>query len=172
MLRDLFMRLSLEGLYFPRWSSQIHDEWISNVFLNRPDIPAAKLNRTRHLKDSSSDGSLVDGFEVLIATISLPDPDYRHVLALAIYTNSRLIVSFNLRDFPDYVLREHGKRAVHPDSFLCSIYDSYSVEILDVVNTMQTELRKPVFTRTQLLESFRKQGLNDFANRIEAELRS
>lgn len=30
-LRDIFMYLALKGLFRPRWSDEIHNEWISAV---------------------------------------------------------------------------------------------------------------------------------------------
>ena len=30
-LRDLFMWLALAGVYFPKWTEEIHEEWIRNV---------------------------------------------------------------------------------------------------------------------------------------------
>jgi hypothetical protein len=40
-LRDLFMRLANAGLYSARWTERIHEEWIGNVLLNRPDLTRA-----------------------------------------------------------------------------------------------------------------------------------
>ena len=47
---------------------------------------------------------LVTGYEPLIPTLALPDPDDRHVLAAAIHGGAGLIVTFNLGDFPASVL--------------------------------------------------------------------
>jgi hypothetical protein len=35
---DLLMRLALTDLYRARWSDQIHEEWITAVLRNRPDL--------------------------------------------------------------------------------------------------------------------------------------
>jgi predicted nucleic acid-binding protein len=42
---------------------------------------------------------LVTGHEALIATLSLPDPDDRHVLAAAIHAGAEVIVTCNLVDY-------------------------------------------------------------------------
>lgn len=36
-LRDLLMHLALTGLFSAKWTERIHDEWISNLLLARPD---------------------------------------------------------------------------------------------------------------------------------------
>jgi hypothetical protein len=51
-LRDLLMRLALTDLYRARWSDQIHDEWISAVLRNRPDLSRQQLERTRSLMNA------------------------------------------------------------------------------------------------------------------------
>jgi hypothetical protein len=47
--------------------------------------------------DRSVEDSFVTGYEGLIETIPLPDPDARHVLAAAIATRADVIVTRNLR---------------------------------------------------------------------------
>lgn len=46
-LRSLLMYLTLTGLYRARWSDQIHDEWIRNLLIKRPDLSKEQLQRTR-----------------------------------------------------------------------------------------------------------------------------
>ena len=38
-LRDFFMRLAV-SLYQPKWTDDIHEEWIRNVLDDRPDLSA------------------------------------------------------------------------------------------------------------------------------------
>ncbi|MFO0135945.1 MAG: hypothetical protein ACK56U_20305, partial [Planctomyces sp.] len=61
---------------------------------------------------------LVTGYETLIDAVTLPDPDDRHVLAAAIRAGADLIVTFNLKDFPEKDLKPYGIEAQHPDDFL------------------------------------------------------
>ena len=117
-LRDLLMRLALTDLYRARWSEQIHDEWISAVLRNRPDLSRQQLERTRSLMNAHVRDALVDGYQTLIPALDLPDPDDRHVLAAAIKCGADLILTFNLDDFPEQTLGVYGISAFHPDPFL------------------------------------------------------
>ncbi|HEY0016011.1 MAG TPA: PIN domain-containing protein [Longimicrobium sp.] len=83
-LRDFLIRLARQGLVSARWSSVIHEEWIRNLLINRPDLTREQLERTRRLMDAAVPGAVVEGFERHMTDITLPDPDDRHVLAAAI----------------------------------------------------------------------------------------
>ena len=102
-LRDLLMWLGLSDLCRPRWSNDIHEEWIRSVLANRPDITRERLERTRDLMNSNVRDCLVTGYEPLIDGLTLPDADDRHVLAAAIRADADVIVTFNLTDFPGRV---------------------------------------------------------------------
>lgn len=97
-LRDLLMHLALSDMYRARWSDMIHDEWTRHVLANRPDLTPDQLKRTRQLMNAHVRDSLVTGFEYLIPSINLPDPDDRHVVAAALHSGASLVVTFNLKD--------------------------------------------------------------------------
>src|SRR5690606_33943199 len=83
-LRDFLMHLALMGAFQPKWTNAIHEEWIRNVLINRPDLSRKQLERTRQLMESHILDASVSGYESLIPFIQLPDEDDRHVLAAAI----------------------------------------------------------------------------------------
>lgn len=83
-LRNLLMHLALTGLFRARWSAAVHEEWISSLLANRPDLTREKLERTRRLMDQHAGDALVTGYEHLISGLQLPDPNDRHVVAAAI----------------------------------------------------------------------------------------
>ena len=118
-LRDLFMRLALQGFFHIRWSNQVHEEWLSNLLANRPDLSREKLERTRRLMLESAPDSLVENYEAQIENITLPDPDDRHVVAAAIAGKASIIVTFNLSDFPKGELTNcMASRPKRPTNFL------------------------------------------------------
>ena len=87
-LRNLLMHLALTGLFRAKWSADVHEEWISNLLKKRPDLTRGKLQRTCMLMDKHVVDAVVTGYEDLIPSLELPDPDDRHVLA-SCYSRSR-----------------------------------------------------------------------------------
>jgi hypothetical protein len=52
-LRDILMEMSAMGLFRAKWTEKIHEEWISNLLLNRRDLTREKLERTRDLMNEA-----------------------------------------------------------------------------------------------------------------------
>lgn len=78
------MSLAVSGLFRARWTAAIHAEWIENLLENDPKRSREKLERCRDLMNNAIPDCLITGYEPLIDTPELPDPDDRHVLAAAI----------------------------------------------------------------------------------------
>jgi hypothetical protein len=135
-LRDVLIRIGLAQLVRPKWSDQILDETFRNLQVNRPDLRAEQLQRTRDLMNRALRDVLVTGHEHLIDTLDLPDLDDRHVLAAAITGGAKVIVTKNLRDFPASALAVHGLIAEHPDDFLVALVTEHSSVIADIVDAI------------------------------------
>ena len=91
--RDLLIRIAQSGLVQAKWTEQILDEMLHNLGKKRPDIPAEKLRILRELMSNAIRDCLVTGYEPLIDSVQLPDPDDRHVLAAAIRSSAQVIVT-------------------------------------------------------------------------------
>jgi hypothetical protein len=84
-MRDFFLRLAVRFVFQPKWTDEIHAEWMEAVLTNRPDLTSAQLTRTRDLMNQhGNDWRVPVSYAHLIPTFSLPDLDDRHVLAAAI----------------------------------------------------------------------------------------
>src|ERR1700704_3911086 len=83
-LRDLLLQLAVTDLFRAKWTADIHREWIEALLRREPNRDRAALERTRDLMDKATRDCLVGGYEALIPSLTLPDPDDRHVLAAAI----------------------------------------------------------------------------------------
>ncbi len=158
-LRDLLLNLAWAKLVQPHWSEEIHDEWMRSVLQNRPGATPESLERTRRLMDAKFPRSLVSGYADLVSNLELPDPNDRHILALAIYTKSPLIVTSNLKDFPRAALEPHGVEAVSPDEFVMRLTAKKPLGVLAAAGKHRSNLHKPPKTAEEYIDTLRRQGL-------------
>lgn len=161
-LRSYLMYLANTGLFRARWSADIHDEWIRNVLAKRPDLTREQLERVRQLMDAHVPDALISGYEPLIPTLNLPDADDRHVLAAAITSHVDEIVTFNTKDFPANKLDPFGICAVHPDDFLCAMYELSPAACLKAAQQHRASLKKPPFGGPAYLEMMQRQQIPTF----------
>ncbi|MEQ5091699.1 PIN domain-containing protein [Providencia rettgeri] len=159
LLRDLLMHLGLTGLYQPKWSAIIEDEWQRNLIKDRPDLNPEQIKRTQGLMNQVLPDAMVTGFEPLIASIELPDIDDRHVVATAICSNAEIIVTFNLKDFPLQCLDIYFIEALHPDDFITDLFDLNQALVLSAVNKQRYIMRKPQKSIDEYIEVLLRQGL-------------
>ena len=106
----------------------------------------------------------------LIEILKLPDEKDRHVLAAAIKTNANLIVTHNLKDFPDDYLAQFGLSAKRPDDFAADLIDLNPNQAVEAFKDLVIHRRNPDLDEYQVLERFRKNGLEDTANYLHALL--
>ncbi|MAI37097.1 MAG: PIN domain-containing protein [Alteromonadaceae bacterium TMED7] len=158
-LRDLFMRLAVSDIFAARWTERIHDEWMRNVLKNRQDLAREQLERTRNLMNSHVRDCLVEDFEQLEAGLQLPDEDDRHVLAAAIKCNAQVIVTFNLKDFPEGELNKWGIEAISPDDFVRFQLDLNPGLVCHVVKQHREALKNPPKTIAEYLDTLEANGL-------------
>lgn len=152
-LRDVLIRVALAGMVQAKWTDQILDETFSNLTRNRPDLDPDVLGRTRTLMNDAIRDVLVTGYEPLIEAVELPDPDDRHVLAAAIKAKAQVIVTSNLRDFPEDTLATWDMEAKHPDDFLVDQFHIDGVRMHQIVQSVADAWRKPDASVTDVLDS-------------------
>ena len=162
------MWLATVKAYEPRWTEEIHAEWVRNVLADRPDVTSAQLERTRRLMDQIDPKCLVRGYEVHIPTLTLPDEDDRHVLAAAIEAGATVIVTFNLKHFPRRFLTPYGIRPLPPDAFLVSLFGENQPRFLCGIQQHRASLKNPPKTVEEYLATLKEQGLNRIATQLEA----
>jgi predicted nucleic acid-binding protein len=158
-LRSLLMYLAMTDLFRAKWTDAIHEEWMRNVQIDYPDISRAKVERVRDLMNAHVRDCLVTGYEDLIAALTLPDPDDRHVLAATIRAGADVIVTANLKDFPAETLKCYGIEAQHPDEFIHHLLDLAPGTVCTAAKKQHESLKNPPLTVEQYLESLERQGL-------------
>lgn len=157
-LRDLLMWLALTGMFRAKWTDRIHDEWIRAVLRHRPELKA-NLERTRAMMNVHVRDCLVTGYEAIVETLTLPDPDDRHVLAAAITAKANLIVTKNLNDFPAGRLAPFRIEARHPDAFVLNLFDLEEATALAAVAEHRASLQNPPKSVGEYLDTLLAQDL-------------
>lgn len=158
-LRDLLIRIAQAGLVQARWTEQILDEVFDNVATNHPGIDAWRLTRTRTLMNAAVRDCLVTGYEALIPSLDLPDPNDRHVLAAAIRTHAQVIVTNNLRDFPASALHGWDVEALSADDFISDQIDLNPKIVWSCVQQIADAWRNPPGTASDVLAKLEHNGL-------------
>lgn len=158
-VRDLLLQLAVTDIYRACWTADIHREWIEHLLQNEPHRKRADLERTRALMDQATRDALITGYENLIPALELPDPNDRHVLAAAIVGRCDVIVTANLKDFPESVLAAFGIDAQHPDEFLCNHLNLAQGLFCTCVQKIRGRLKNPPYTTEEYLETLIRNGL-------------
>lgn len=159
LVRDLLIQCASSGLFRGKLTAQINQEWTSNLLRNRPDLTHEQLERTCHLLERAMPDCLVTGYEALVSELELPDPDDRHVLAAAVICQAQVIVTYNLKDFPETVLEPFSIEALHPDTFLRSQADLALPRFLGCIREILRRLKNPPMSPTSYITDLAAQGL-------------
>ena len=157
-LRDLLMRLAVTGLFKAHWTDTIHEEWIT-ALMRQGKFQREKLDKVRELMDRHIKDAKISGYEELIPSLNLPDPNDRHVLAAAIKVNADAIISFNAKDFPNSALDRYDIELIHPDDFIYYQLDLNVALCCKAVKNQRQALKNPPKTVEEFLNILQKQEL-------------
>lgn len=157
--RDLLIRMSRIGLVQAKWTHEILDELFRNLKANRPDLAPDKLDRLRELMIRSIRDCLVQGYEPLIDSVELPDPDDRHVLAAAIKARAQVIVTNNLKDFPREKLSQWDIEPKSRDAFILDQIYLNKAKVFGEVQDIAAKCDNPPLTTDEVLDSLVADGL-------------
>jgi len=109
--------------------------------------------------DAATRDCIVTGYEPLIPSLELPDPNDRHVLAAAIVGHCDVIVTQNLHDFPRTTLDQYGIEVRHPDEFLFEHLNLYPGKFCVAVRKVRARLKNPPYKIEDYLTTLTRQGL-------------
>lgn len=153
------MRLAMTGLFRAKWSPSIHEEWMRTMLEKYTDLKPQDVERIRDLMDAHAPDALVTGYEKLIDGLELPDARDLHVLAAAIRSNADVIVTFNLKHFPDEYLREFDIFPQHPGDFVAHQFTLNSGLVCLAAKQHRASLKRTNPSVPQYLDLLQRAGL-------------
>lgn len=153
--RDFLLSMAVEGLYRPLWSEAIFDELHRHEYLKWVDremstVAAEKADRLIENMRRAFDDALVTGWEPLVGTYGLPDPDDEHVVAAAEIGGAGAIVTENLKDFPLDEVPSHIQVITAPE-FAANTADVDPARAAAALHQIAARHKNPPGTAAELL---------------------
>jgi len=122
-LADTLLRMAeTPRLYLPKWSNQIMAEVARNLGGKSWNKTPEQVRYREEALRAHFPEAWVEGYEPLIDRMQNDVKD-RHVLAAAVSSGTKLIVTYNVKHFPESALAPWGIERHGPSTFLIHLYD-------------------------------------------------
>lgn len=167
-IRDLLFWFAHFDLFTPKWSRHIFKEW--EKVMREKGVPEPQIELRINKANQAFPDAMVTNYEALVENLDLPDKDDRHVLAAAIKTNANIIVTNNLKDFPDRELSKYGLSAKCADDFLTDIIDLDAYQALQAFKQLVLNRTNPDLDEYEVLDILRNRGLKNTADYLHSQL--
>ncbi len=161
---DSLMSVAATGLYAPKWTQRIEDEWTRSLEQKSGRPPGSYNVKRDAMRDAAPDWEVSEQAWMRIA--KLPDSDDVHVLAAAIAGHADCIVTANLNDFPEDALAPFGIQVIHPDEFLIAQMDLDSLSVLAAFKEQRARLKNPAYTPSAFADAIERNALVLTAQRL------
>lgn len=140
--RNFLLSLAAEGIFRVTWSEVILDE-LQYETERKYSQSAEQTNleaqeyacRLRAEMEKSFPDATVHGWEALEGSFGLPDVNDEHVLAAAVLAQAGVIVTSNLKDFPQELM-PGALVALSPKLFVEDSVDLAPVQVMAALNRM------------------------------------
>lgn len=165
LVRDVLLSLAAAGLYRPRWSRDIMNEWSTKLIKTRPELKAQITETIKRMGEAFEEAT-VKGYEDLVPSLHLPDENDHHVLAAAIKVGASVIVTENTKDFPPGILGKYDIETRTADEFAVDTFQLYETDTVSAIRKMRERHKNPPHTADELIVALVARGLVDFANEL------
>lgn len=148
-LVSALLTMAESELFEPRWSEQILGE-VERTLTGKLDLDPGKAQHRLSQMRAGFPESSVHGFEDLIQEMTC-DPKDRHVLAAAVAAGADLLVTVNLKHFPEASYREHGLEVIDPESLMGRFLSHDEERCIEALERDADRLRNPPSSTAELL---------------------
>jgi predicted nucleic acid-binding protein len=168
-LRDTLLRFAEHEFYVPLWSDRILEEMERNIV--KDGVAPDRAARMRSLMEAAFEGASVaaEAIEAIEPSMTNQDKD-RHVLAAAVTSEAEVVVTANLKDFPQESADPHGIEIQHPDEFLVHLFDLDRELAAEVIERQASDQRNPPMSVAELLGLLERAGVPRFSALVRSAL--
>lgn len=154
-------------LFEPRWSDQILDE-VERTLVGKLGLDSDKAKRRlSHMRTGFPEAS-VYGFEDLIEEMICDTKD-RHVLAAAVAAGADLLVTANIKDFPESSYQAYGLEVIRPEALLSRLFNHDEDGCIKALHRDAGRRRNPPVSTGQLLAQLASHAPT-FANSVHQRI--
>jgi hypothetical protein len=110
--------------------------------------------------EAAFEDAMVEGFETFLPVCAaLPDPKDAHVLAAALKTRADVLVTDNLKHFPEEITAAFNIEVRSADQFIADTIALDEARSVDALGAMRARWNRPSFTVEDLFVKMEAQGL-------------
>jgi predicted nucleic acid-binding protein len=153
------------ALFRVLWSEETLEE-VSRTLRKMGRTEEQAVRRIHVMQQAFPEASVSFPISLFDSIPEIPDLNDRHVIAAAIHAHANVIVTLNLRDFPEEVLEPFGIEVRSPDAFLSNQYRLNPDRIVEVIETQASRIRT---SQSHILERL-EGGLPDFVDLVRRHL--
>lgn len=163
--RNFLLSLAESELFRVRWSNKILQETeiaLIKIFEKREIINSEirAANSIRYMQEAFPEAMT----EFTNYKYGLPDENDEHVLNAAIACQAQTIVTENIKDFPEDILKKFNIEAKKADNFIADTISLDERVSKDIIRNMRLRLKKPEMTPQEFIKSLEADGLIETAN--------
>jgi predicted nucleic acid-binding protein len=155
LLCDTLLCIAEEDLFQPLWSHDILDELRRNLL--RHGVSKVGVDHRIDQMALHFPAAMITGHRSLIDAMT-NHPKDRHVLAAAVRGRADVIVTENIRDFPDTAVTSYDIEVVDQDSFLLDQLDLDRTAVRRALNRQISRYRREPRTVAALLGALGNSG--------------
>jgi predicted nucleic acid-binding protein len=167
-LRDTLFRFAEADIYRLHLTDQILEEMRRNLVGKKHITEKQGQSLVKQIKGYFK-SDFVTEYTHLIHLMPVNEKD-RHVLAAAVASGSKIIVTQNLKDFPQPLLQPFEVEALSADEFLVSQFSQNQETIVTILKQQASGLKKHPITVHDLLEKRLVKFVPNFVRLIQCEL--
>ena len=168
-LRDILLRSADADLYTMQITDEILEETRRNL-INKRNLTKIQGQRLVEAVTTSFKENFVSDYQILVGSMPINEKD-RHVLAAAVACEAQIIVTHNLKDFPQDLLASYKIKAQSPDEFLVQLFQEKPLALKKVLTNQAAQLRHPPLTVLEVLDRLKQEAPNFvqiFCNKFES----
>lgn len=175
--RNILLTLAEAEFFRVRWSAPVLDETqkaIEKIFISKGEPDAAeRAARARARMEDAFEEAMVSEFDAFLCICEgLPDPDDAHVIAAAMKTQAAVIVTDNLKHFPEGFLSSLNIEVRSADAFIADTIALDTGRAVAGIRSMRERFKKPDKTAEMLLLDMEAAGLTETVDILTPHIQS